>query len=100
MDLIVLVAPFKTLDRIVAFIPLIGHILGGKLISIPFRAKGDLKDPDVTPLHPTAVGSEVLGILERTLKLPITIMQPVFSLGKKSKNDQKPNKNPEPSGPP
>jgi hypothetical protein len=100
MDLIVLVAPFKTLDRIVKFIPLIGHILGGKLISIPFRANGDLKDPDVTPLHPTAVGSEVLGILERTLKLPITIMQPIFSLGKKNKNDQKVNENPETGGPP
>jgi hypothetical protein len=100
MDLMVLVAPFKTLDRIVKFIPLIGHILGGKLISIPFRANGDLKDPDVTPLHPTAVGSEVLGILERTLKLPITIMQPLFSLGKKNKNDQKANENPEPAAPP
>ena len=89
MDLIILVAPFKTVDRIVKFLPLIRHILGGKLISIPFRAKGDLADPDVIPLHPTAVGSEVLGILERTLKLPITIMQPVFSSGKNNKNDQK-----------
>jgi hypothetical protein len=88
MDLIILVAPFKTVDRIVKFIPLIGHILGGKLISIPFRAKGDLADPDVIPLHPTAVGSEVLGILERTLKLPITIMQPVFSSGKNNKNNR------------
>ena len=89
MDLIILVAPFKTVDRIVKFIPLIGHILGGKLISIPFRAKGDLADPDVIPLHPKAVGSEVLGILERTLKLPITIIQPVFSSGKNNKNDRK-----------
>jgi hypothetical protein len=35
MDLTVLVAPFKTLDRIVDIIPLVGHVLGGKLISIP-----------------------------------------------------------------
>ena len=100
IDLIILVAPFKTVDRLVKFIPLIGHILGGKLISIPFRAKGDLADPDVIPLHPTAVGSEVLGILERTLKLPITIMQPVFSSGKKNKKDQNPDDTPEPSGRP
>ena len=100
MDLIILVAPFKTVDRIVKFIPLIGHILGGKLISIPFRAKGDLADPDVIPLHPTAVGSEVLGILERTLKLPITIMQPVFSSGKNNKNDRTADQNPRPSGSP
>jgi hypothetical protein len=89
MDLIVLVAPFKTLDRIVDIIPLVGHVLGGKLISIPFHAKGDLQDPDVIPLPPVAVGAEVLGILQRTLKLPITIIQPIFPGGKDSKKEQK-----------
>ncbi len=79
MDLIILVAPFKTVDRIVDILPLIGRVLGGKLISIPFRAKGDLDDPEVYPLPPTAVGSGLLGILERTLKLPLTIIQPVIS---------------------
>ena len=98
MDLIILVAPFKTVDRIVKILPLLKHVLGGKLISIPFRAKGDLMDPVVTPLPPTAIGSGVLGILERTLKLPITIMQPVFSLGKNKKNDQNLDENSAPSG--
>ena len=53
-------------------------------------AKGDLQNPDVIPLHPMAVGSEVMGILERTLKLPITIIQPVFSENKNPKKDQRP----------
>ncbi len=88
MNLTVLVAPFKTVDRIVDIIPLVGHVLGGKLISIPFKAKGDLKNPDVTPLPPRAVGSGVLGILERTLKLPITIIQPILPEGKTKKKDQ------------
>jgi uncharacterized protein YhdP len=79
MNLLILVAPFKTVDRIVEILPLIGKVLGGKLISIPFRAKGDLDDPNVFALPPTAVGSGILGILERTLKLPITIIQPVLS---------------------
>ena len=79
IDLIILVAPFKTVDRIVDVLPLIGGVLGGKLMSIPFRAKGDLIDPEVYALPPTAVGSGILGILERTLKLPITIMQPIIS---------------------
>ena len=100
MDLVILVAPFKTADRIVKVLPLIKHILGGRLISIPFRAQGDLKNPIVIPMHPTAVGSEVLGILERTLKLPITIIQPVFSLGKTDKKDRYPAEKPEPAGPP
>jgi len=89
MDLTVLVAPFRTVDRIVDFIPLVGHVLGGKLISIPFKAKGDLKDPSVIPLSPMAVGSGVLGILERTLKLPITIIQPVFPGEKGKTKEQK-----------
>jgi hypothetical protein len=100
IDLIILVAPFKTLDRLVKVLPLIKHILGGKLISIPFRAKGDIADPNVIPLHPTAVGSGVLGILERTIKLPVTIIQPIFSSGKNNKKDQNADDKPEPSGPP
>ena len=87
MNLTVLVAPFRTVDRIVDLIPLVGHVLGGKLISIPFKAKGDLKDPNVIPLPPTAVGSEVLGILERTLKLPITIIEPIFSSEEKKQKE-------------
>lgn len=96
MNLTVLVAPFRTVDRIVDLIPLVGHVLGGKLISIPFKAKGDLKDPTVIPLPPMAVGSEVLGILERTLKLPITIVQPIFSGGKDKPEDQKGQEEPGP----
>jgi hypothetical protein len=78
MALTILVAPFKTVDRIVAKIPMIRTILDGRLISIPFSARGNWKDPDVMPLPPTAVGSGVLGILERTLKLPIAIIQPLL----------------------
>ena len=96
MDLTVLVAPFRTVDRIVDIIPLVGHVLGGKLISIPFKAKGELNDPSVIPLPPMAVGSEMLGILERTLKLPITIIQPLFSGGKDNQKEGKEQKEPGP----
>jgi hypothetical protein len=92
VDLTVLVAPFKTVDRIVKHIPLVGTILGGTLVSLPFRAKGKLDDPDVIPLSPTAVGSGLLGILQRTLKLPITIIQPVLP-GPKEKTDEKKDQN-------
>ena len=92
MNLVVLVAPFKTVDRIVKIIPLVGTIMGGNLISIPFRAIGDLGDPDVIPLSPTAVGSGMLGILERTLKLPITIIQPVLPGSKDEETKEKDKK--------
>ena len=82
MDLTVLVAPLKTVDRIVRKLPIINNILGGSLISIPFRATGKLSSPTVIPLSPTAVGSGVLGIMERTLKLPITLIQPLVTQSK------------------
>jgi hypothetical protein len=88
MDLIILVSPFKTMDRIVDHIPLVSQILGGKLISIPFRATGKMNDPDVLPLPGTAVGSELLGILERTLTLPYTIMQPLLNGNSDKESDR------------
>ena len=79
MDMVVLVAPFKTVDYIIKHIPLVNQILGGKLVSIPFRVKGNPSDPDIIPLSPTAIGAGVFGIIKRTLKLPVTIFQPLIS---------------------
>lgn len=78
MDIVVLVAPFKTVDSIIKHIPIVNHIFGGKLISIPFRVTGNPANPTVTPLPPTAVGAGVFGILKRTLELPIKIFQPIL----------------------
>ncbi len=70
-DLKVLVAPFRTVDKIVSWIPGLNYILGGTLVSIPVTVKGDILDPKVTPLSPTAVGEGLLGVMTRTLKLPV-----------------------------
>ena len=78
MDVVVLVAPFKTVDYIIKHIPLVNHILGGKLVSIPFRVKGNPADPDVIPLSPTAIGAGIFGLLKRTFTLPIAIIQPLL----------------------
>ncbi len=77
MDLSVAVAPLKTVDWIVRHIPLVGYILEGTLISIPIRVQGDLKDPRIIPLHPSEIGSGLMGILKRTLKLPFKVVQPI-----------------------
>ena len=78
MDLVVLVAPFKTADFIIKHIPLVNHILGGKLVSIPFRVKGNPADPDVIPLSPTSIGAGIFGLLKRTFTLPVAIIQPLL----------------------
>ncbi|RPH52251.1 MAG: hypothetical protein EHM85_03520 [Desulfobacteraceae bacterium] len=77
IDLVILISPFKTVDLIIKYIPLVNRILDGNIISIPFRVTGKLEDPDVIPLSPTAVGSGLLKMLQRTIELPIRIMQPL-----------------------
>jgi len=77
VDLVVLISPFKTVDLIIKYIPLVNRILDGNILSIPFRVTGKLEDPDVIPLSPTAVGSGLLKMLQRTIELPIKIMQPL-----------------------
>jgi hypothetical protein len=37
------------------------------------KAKGLLFNPDVTPLPASAVGEGIVGMMKRTLKLPISI---------------------------
>jgi hypothetical protein len=77
IDFTILVSPFKTIDRIINSIPGVRWILGGRLVAIPMKATGDLEDPSVTALSPSAVGSSILDMIQRTLTLPIEIIQPL-----------------------
>jgi hypothetical protein len=78
IDVVVLVAPFSSINWIIRHIPLLGKIMGGTLISIPVRVSGDLADPDVVFLSPTAVGSRILRLLENIIKLPVDIIAPIL----------------------
>jgi hypothetical protein len=78
IDFTVLVAPLKTVDRVVKAIPLVNDIFAGTLVTIPVKVHGDLKDPRVTPLSPSAVGAELLAMMKRTLGLPFKILQPLL----------------------
>jgi hypothetical protein len=71
-----LVAPFRTLDRIVNFIPLVRTIMGGTLVSIPIKVEGSLLDPKLTPLAPSAVGQSLMDMMKRTFLLPVEIFDP------------------------
>jgi hypothetical protein len=70
----VLVAPFARVDRLARKVPIVGYVLGGAFTSIPVGVSGDIRDPRVVPLGPGAVTSELLGIFERTLKLPAELL--------------------------
>jgi hypothetical protein len=76
LDMIFSVAPMKTVDRIIKKLPVIGTILGGNLLAIPVRAQGHINDPKVTPLDPTAVGENLLKMMERTFQMPVQWLTP------------------------
>ena len=79
VDVTLLVAPLKTVDAVVSRLPVIGSVLGGSLVSIPVKVSGNLGDPKVTPLPPSAVGKGLLGVMTRTIKLPLKVIQPLLS---------------------
>ncbi len=75
IDLNVFVSP---LGRVQKFIPIVGRVTGGGLVSIPVKISGNMKDPNITFLSPSALASETLGIVPRILKLPVTFVAPIF----------------------
>jgi len=75
VDLNLLIAPLKTFDRIVKKMPVLGYITGGSVLSAPVRIKGSTNNPEVVPLPPAAVGRGLMGILERTLKAPLKVVE-------------------------
>jgi hypothetical protein len=79
-DIVVLVAPLKTVDTILKHIPVVGKIMTGKdgvFISVPFSVKGPLDDPTVILLPPEAVGSGLWGVLKRTLQAPVEMFKAI-----------------------
>jgi uncharacterized protein YhdP len=88
LNLTVLVAPLKTVDRLVKLIPVVRGILAGTLITIPLRVHGNLKDPKVTALSPSAIGDELLGMMKRTLGLPFKVIEPLMSRKKEESSEE------------
>ncbi|MGH8686218.1 MAG: AsmA-like C-terminal domain-containing protein [Burkholderiales bacterium] len=75
-NLTVLVAPFGQVDKALGKIPILGYLTGGSIISLPVEVSGDIRDPLVVPLDPRAIASRVLGVFERTFKLPEHLLAP------------------------
>ena len=78
IDAVVLVVPFRTIDRIINFIPLVRYVMAGRLVAIPVRVTGDLENPEVTPFSPSAVGAGLLDTVKRIFHLPFKLIQPLL----------------------
>ncbi|HTG01148.1 MAG TPA: AsmA-like C-terminal domain-containing protein [Nitrospirota bacterium] len=89
IEVVVLVAPFSGINWLIRHTPVLGKIMGGTLISIPTRVSGDLTNPDVVPLSPTAVGSRILKMFENIIKAPVDLVSPLFSTDKDKEKEGK-----------
>jgi hypothetical protein len=66
----VLVAPWKTFNKIISAMPILGRIFGGTFLAVPVGVSGTIEKPVVLPLSPTAVTGRLLELFTNTLKLP------------------------------
>jgi hypothetical protein len=83
-NLIIMVAPLKTIDAIITNLPIIGRVAGGKdraVISIPVGLKGNLQDPAVNLLPPEAISEGIVNLITNTLKMPLAIFTPLSQIG-------------------
>ncbi len=78
IDAVVLVVPFRTIDRVISFIPLVRYVMANRLVAIPVRVTGDVDNPDVMPFPPRAVGAGLLDMVGRFFKLPFEVIQPLL----------------------
>ncbi|MCE5335119.1 MAG: AsmA-like C-terminal region-containing protein, partial [Desulfobacteraceae bacterium] len=77
LNIVALVMPLRTVDRIIGAVPVLGKLLDGVFFSVPVQITGNMSDPTIIPLSPTAVGGELLGLMKRTFRLPFTLIQPL-----------------------
>jgi uncharacterized protein YhdP len=69
----ILVAPIKILDRVLAHVPIVGGILN-TLDTIPISVKGSLSDIKILPLAPSAVAYELKELMENTVDIPVNLV--------------------------
>lgn len=74
--LTVLVGIFTIIDRIAGGIPILSDIFGGSLTALPVAVSGDIRDPLVVPLGPSAISERLLEIMSNTAKLPAKLFEP------------------------
>ena len=78
LDLNVMVAPLRQMHKVVRYIPVIGTVVSGTLISVPVKVTGTATDPKVTYLSPSAAASNLANMMKRTMNLPVRILSPLF----------------------
>ena len=72
------IAPFSRATAPLRRLPLVGRLVGGNLVGIPFSVSGDWHDPRVTPLGPEAIAGSLVDVLGWAVNAPIRLLNPFF----------------------
>ncbi len=75
VDIVLLAAPLKTVDRLINKLPVIRTIIGGSLITIPLRLEGKMEAINVVAISPSDVGSGMINTMGRILKAPFRMVK-------------------------
>ena len=76
IDAYVTFITFSTINKIVSHIPIVGWIIGGKnksFTGLSFHVYGDVSRPKIKPVPFKNLAKGVLGIIKRTIMLPLSI---------------------------
>jgi hypothetical protein len=71
-----IVAPFGRIQGVVQHVPIVGQILGARVVGIPVSINGNMRDPRVVPLGPAAIGQTVVNLLGAVVKTPVDLLDP------------------------
>lgn len=87
LDIQLLAAPLKTVDTIIKHIPGVNYLLGGSLIAIPVGITGSLDDPRVEVMSPSAIGSSLYDLAERTITSPFKLLEKINPWGERNSSE-------------
>lgn len=76
-SLTIFIVPFKTIDAIINMVPVVGRIIGGKkrhIFTYPVRVSGDIRDPEVSMLSPSAIGKAAINYIFDTITFPLDLL--------------------------
>ncbi len=83
VDIITLVAPFKTIDSMIKILPRRKEDNLASLVSIGVRMKGDIHNPNFSVQPLSGMSRGLTGVMERMLKAPVRIIELINPLPEK-----------------
>ncbi len=75
VDLMVLVAPLQTINKIQKMLPIISKIIPSSLAALPVQVAGDFSDIKVRAVSMSAISRSVFGAMVDVLSAPVRILE-------------------------